>query len=165
LTWPLPLFFLIYSIKMLSVSKISTYCLKSTATKCLFSTSNTMFAKKKVSKVQQTEEKVILGRPSNNLRMGVVGLPNIGLVIFLSFFSLYPTAINTPPHSKSSLFNALTNSSVPAENYPFCTIDPSEARVEVPDARFDWLVNSYQPKKITPAHVSRSFPPIILCVY
>ncbi|CAO3698107.1 unnamed protein product [Rhizopus microsporus] len=65
--------------------------------------------------------------------MGIVGLPNIG---------------------KSSLFNTLTNSSVPAENYPFCTIDPSEARVQVPDSRFDWLVNLYQPKKITPAHLT-----------
>ncbi|KAI8331186.1 GTP-binding protein YchF [Chlamydoabsidia padenii] len=65
--------------------------------------------------------------------MGVVGLPNIG---------------------KSSLFNALTNSSVPAENYPFCTIDPSEAIVQVPDERFDWLCETYQPKKITPAHLT-----------
>jgi obg-like ATPase 1 len=56
-------------------------------------------------------------------------------------------------NSKSSLFNALTNSSVPAENYPFCTIDPSEARVQVPDDRFDWLVDTYKPDKITPAHV------------
>jgi Fe2+ transport system protein B len=60
-------------------------------------------------------------------------------------------------YSKSSLFNALTNSSVPAENYPFCTIDPSEARVEVPDDRVDWLVKSYQSKKVTPAHVGFSF--------
>ncbi|KAI8977218.1 GTP-binding protein YchF [Mycotypha africana] len=76
---------------------------------------------------------MLLGRPSNNLRMGIVGLPNIG---------------------KSSLFNVLTHSSVPAENYPFCTIDPSEARVEVPDARFDYLVQTYQPKKRTPAHLT-----------
>ncbi|KAI8997177.1 GTP-binding protein YchF [Pilobolus umbonatus] len=55
---------------------------------------------------------------------------------------------------KSSLFNILTNSSVPAENYPFCTIDPSEARVEVPDERFDWLLRLYQSKKITPAHLT-----------
>ncbi|KAI7892306.1 GTP-binding protein YchF [Mucor mucedo] len=57
-------------------------------------------------------------------------------------------------HSKSSLFNALTNSSVPAENYPFCTIDPSEARVEVPDDRLDWLVKTYEPKRTTPAHLT-----------
>ncbi|RCI03090.1 hypothetical protein CU098_009803 [Rhizopus stolonifer] len=97
-----------------------------------FSTSRAILAKKKASK-KEPVEKPILGRPSNNLRMGVVGLPNIG---------------------KSSLFNALTNSSVPAENYPFCTIDPSEARVQVPDERFDWLVETYQPKKVTPAHLT-----------
>lgn len=51
------------------------------------------------------------------------------------------------------MFNALTNSSVPAENYPFCTIDPSEARVEVPDERMDWLIKTYKPIKTTPAHV------------
>ncbi|CEG64981.1 Putative GTP-binding protein YchF [Rhizopus microsporus] len=96
-------------------------------------TSSIQFAKKKVAKKEVVQEKAILGRPSNNLRMGIVGLPNIG---------------------KSSLFNTLTNSSVPAENYPFCTIDPSEARVQVPDSRFDWLVNLYQPKKITPAHLT-----------
>lgn len=47
------------------------------------------------------EEKVLLGRPSNNLKIGVVGLPNVG---------------------KSTFFNALTNASAAAENYPFCTI-------------------------------------------
>lgn len=47
------------------------------------------------------EEKLLLGRPSNNLKIGVVGLPNVG---------------------KSTFFNALTNSSAAAENYPFCTI-------------------------------------------
>ncbi|GAA5806940.1 hypothetical protein MFLAVUS_000289 [Mucor flavus] len=97
-----------------------------------FSTSNIILAKKKTSKKDEPE-KAFLGRPSNNLSMGVVGLPNIG---------------------KSSLFNALTNSSVPAENYPFCTIDPSEARVEVPDERLDWLVKAYEPKRTTPAHLT-----------
>lgn len=105
---------------------------RTTLPKCSFSTSRTVLAKKKASKKEEPE-KAILGRPSNNLRMGVVGLPNIG---------------------KSSLFNALTNSSVPAENYPFCTIDPSEARVEVPDERMDWLIKTYKPQKITPAHLT-----------
>ncbi|KAI8877135.1 GTP-binding protein YchF [Backusella circina FSU 941] len=94
---------------------------------------NAKKASKKNLKKGEVTEKVILGRPSNNLSVGVVGLPNIG---------------------KSSLFNALTHSSVPAENYPFCTIDPSEARVYVPDQRFDWLCDIYQPKKITPAHLT-----------
>ncbi|KAI7856314.1 GTP-binding protein YchF [Circinella umbellata] len=100
------------------------------------STSTAVCAKKSKRKSDSTAlstEKVILGRPSNNLKMGVVGMPNIG---------------------KSSLFNALTSSSVPAENYPFCTIDPSESRVHVPDERFDWLCESYNPKKQTPAHLT-----------
>ncbi|KAI8388699.1 GTP-binding protein YchF [Radiomyces spectabilis] len=59
-----------------------------------------------------------------------------------------------PNIGKSSLFNVMTSSSVPAENYPFCTIDPSEARVEVPDDRFTWLCDLYRPKKVTPAHLT-----------
>lgn len=66
-----------------------------------FHVSSVWSAKKKKQKGQEVEEKLLLGRPSNNLRIGVVGMPNIG---------------------KSSLFNALTSSSVAAENYPFCTI-------------------------------------------
>ncbi|CAO3613013.1 unnamed protein product [Mucor hiemalis] len=79
------------------------------------------------------EEKTMLGRPSNNLKIGVVGLPNVG---------------------KSTFFNALTNASAAAENYPFCTIDPEESRVSVPDERFDWLCKHYKPAKEIPAFLT-----------
>ncbi|KAI9320886.1 GTP-binding protein YchF [Dichotomocladium elegans] len=79
------------------------------------------------------EEKLLLGRPSNNLKIGVVGLPNVG---------------------KSTFFNALTKSSAAAENYPFCTIDPEESRVAVPDERFDWLCKHYKPAKEIPAFLT-----------
>src|SRR6187402_854163 len=58
---------------------------------------------------------VAFGRVRKNLKMGCVGLPNVG---------------------KSSLFNLLTDQSAAAENYPFCTIEPNEARCAVPDSRY-----------------------------
>jgi len=62
----------------------------------------------------------------NHCRIGIVGLPNIG---------------------KSSFFNILSTKQVPAENYPFCTIEPSQTQVAVPDKRFDHLVEVYKPAK------------------
>ncbi|OMJ17617.1 Obg-like ATPase 1 [Smittium culicis] len=79
------------------------------------------------------QEKILLGRPSNNLKIGVVGLPNVG---------------------KSTFFNAITNSSVAAENYPFCTIDPEESRVAVPDERFDWLCDHFKPSIKIPSYLT-----------
>ncbi len=67
-----------------------------------------------------------------SLKCGIVGLPNVG---------------------KSTLFNALTKASVPAENYPFCTIDPSVGVVELPDARLDALAAIVKPERILPAVV------------
>ncbi|KAJ3109556.1 hypothetical protein HDU97_005213 [Phlyctochytrium planicorne] len=80
-----------------------------------------------------TNENGVLGRPSNNLKMGIVGLPNIG---------------------KSCLFNALTSSSVPSENYAFTTINPSESRALVPDPRFEWLTTCYKPSSQISAFLS-----------
>ena len=64
------------------------------------------------------------------MKLGIVGLPNVG---------------------KSTLFNAITNAGVPADNYAFCTIDPNVGVVSVPDERLDWLSDFYSPKKTTPA--------------
>ncbi len=64
------------------------------------------------------------------LSIGIVGLPNVG---------------------KSSLFNALTKKSVPAENYPFCTIDPSVGIVPVPDNRLWELSRLSNSKNTIPA--------------
>ncbi|PSN72914.1 GTP-binding protein-like protein YchF [Corynespora cassiicola Philippines] len=80
------------------------------------------------------EEKVLLGRPGNNLKSGIVGLANVG---------------------KSTLFQAITKCHLgnPA-NFPYATIDPEEARVLVPDERFDWLVEQYKPKSVVPANLT-----------
>ena len=59
-----------------------------------------------------------------------------------------------PNVGKSTFFNAITNSSVLAENYPFATIDPSEGRVAVPDTRFDFLCDMYKPASKVPAYLT-----------
>ena len=66
------------------------------------------------------------------LRLGIVGLPNVG---------------------KSTLFNALTSAGVLAANYPFATKDPNVGRVNVPDPRLDVLADIVQPERVVPAAV------------
>ena len=64
------------------------------------------------------------------MKLGIVGLPNVG---------------------KSTLFNAITNAGAESANYPFCTIEPNVGMVTVPDERLDFLASLYDPKKYTPA--------------
>ncbi len=63
------------------------------------------------------------------IKCGIVGLPNVG---------------------KSTLFNALTAAEIPAENYPFCTIEPNVGIVTVPDPRLDALAAIAKPEKVIP---------------
>ncbi|XP_025820827.1 obg-like ATPase 1 [Panicum hallii] len=53
----------------------------------------------------------------------------------------------------STFFNIVTKLAIPAENFPFCTIKPNEAHVNVPDERFDWLCQLYKPKSEVPAYL------------
>ena len=67
---------------------------------------------------------------SHSLSIGIVGLPNSG---------------------KSTLFNALTHNSVPAENYPFCTIDKNVGVVRIDDQRLDALARMYKAEEVVPS--------------
>jgi GTP-binding protein YchF len=66
------------------------------------------------------------------LKLGIVGLPNVG---------------------KSTLFNALTAAGAEAANYPFCTVEPNVGMVEVPDPRLAAIAKIVNPKKTVPAVV------------
>merc|ERR1712020_50674 len=108
----------------------------------LFSPINTRNSKKSCrlkmppkKKGKEVEEKpIIIGRLSTNLKCGIVGLPNVG---------------------KSTFFNVLTKTQIAAaENFPFCTIDPNESRVPVPDNRFDFLCEHHKPASKVPAFLN-----------
>lgn len=64
------------------------------------------------------------------MKLGIVGLPNVG---------------------KSTLFNSITKAGAECANYPFCTIEPNVGVVPVPDERLDKLTDMYHPQKTTPA--------------
>ena len=66
-------------------------------------------------------------------KCGILGLPNVG---------------------KSTLFNAITKSSIPAENFPFCTIEPNLGIVNVPDKRLDSINNIVNSEKVVPTTMS-----------
>ncbi len=66
------------------------------------------------------------------MKLGVVGLPNVG---------------------KSTLFNAITQAGAQAANYPFCTIEPNVGMVNVPDERLNRLAEMYHPEKLTPTTI------------
>lgn len=61
-------------------------------------------------KVEEPERKPLIGRVGTNLKVGIVGIPNVG---------------------KSTFFNVLTKSQAAAENFPFCTIDPNENKYPI----------------------------------
>ena len=70
---------------------------------------------------------------SHSLSIGIVGLPNVG---------------------KSTILNSLTKLSVPAENFPFCTIDKNVGVVQIPDSRLLKLSSFFQAEKVVPSSMT-----------
>jgi len=83
-----------------------------------------------VTRCYETEKLENKGKRYTFMKLGIVGLPNVG---------------------KSTLFNSLTKAGAQAANFPFCTIDPNVGVVSVPDERLDKLAALYNSKKVTPA--------------
>ena len=84
-------------------------------------------------KKEEAKPTPLLGRFGTSLKCGIVGLPNVG---------------------KSTFFNVLTKNQAAAENFPFCTIDPNESRVPVPDERYDFLCEYHKPASKVPAFLN-----------
>ena len=84
----------------------------------------------KIRKVKIPYKRGIFGQVKDKMKLGIVGLPNVG---------------------KSTLFNSLTKAGAESANYPFCTIDPNVGVVAVPDERLKLLGDLYHSKKVTPA--------------
>ena len=79
------------------------------------------------------KEKSVLGRNSTSLKIGIVGMPNVG---------------------KSTTFNLLSKLEVPAQNFPFCTIDPNLSSIPLFDSRFENLCKIFKPESEVPAVVN-----------
>ncbi|XP_068184485.1 obg-like ATPase 1 isoform X3 [Antennarius striatus] len=90
-------------------------------------------APKKGKGDEATKLPPLIGRFGTSLKIGIVGLPNVG---------------------KSTFFNVLTKSQAAAENFPFCTIDPNESRVPIPDERYDFLCQFHKPASKIPAFLN-----------
>merc|ERR1711931_567400 len=88
---------------------------------------------KKKGADKEEKKSALLGRFGTSLKIGIVGIPNVG---------------------KSTFFNVLTKSQAQAENFPFCTIDPNESRVPVPDERYDFLCKFHKPASKVPAFLN-----------
>ena len=103
-------------------------------------------------KKEEPVKTVLMGRMGSNLKIGIVGLPNVG---YITVFHSIPIVLTFLFYfSKSTFFNCLTKSQANAENFPFCTIDPNESRCPVPDDRFDYLCKVHKPAKETPAFLN-----------
>lgn len=98
-------------------------------------------------KVEEPEKKPLIGRVGTNLRVGIVGKFSLKVEKLNVFDYQLCLFLGVPNVGKSTFFNVLTKSAAPAENFPFCTIDPNENRVPVPDSRYDYLVEYHKPAR------------------
>ena len=85
-----------------------------------------------IRRVRAIFTKIIVLKEIYTMKLGIVGLPNVG---------------------KSTLFNSLTKAGAESANYPFCTIDPNVGVVSVPDERLDVLAKMHNSAKIVPAYI------------